>query len=182
MIQSHNTLRYWLALWRAPTIGPQRFLKLLKRFPDLQELFTLKKSLHPHLNFSQSFSAYLQQPDWKGVENDLQWLQQPLHTILTIQDVNSPPLLKEIATPPPLLFVRGHVDCLITPQLAIVGSRHPTAHGKEIAYEFALQLAQLGLTITSGLAQGIDGASHQGALAANGKTIAVLGTGADEVY
>lgn len=90
--------------------------------------------------------------------------------------------LKEISDPPPILFVRGNARLLATPQIAIVGSRNPTSDGKKIAHDFARTLSQYGFTITSGMAIGIDAASHQGALAADSHTIAVAGTGLDLVY
>jgi DNA processing protein len=90
--------------------------------------------------------------------------------------------LREIPDPPPLLFVHGDPEVLHTPQLAMVGSRNPSVSGSETAREFAYHLATSGLSITSGLAIGIDGASHAGALDAGGITIAVTGTGLDRVY
>lgn len=101
---------------------------------------------------------------------------------ITLNDAAYPAQLKEIADPPPILFVRGNVHLLQSPQIAIVGSRNPTSDGKRIAHDFAGTLTQVGFTITSGLALGIDAASHQGALDANGFTIAVAGTGLDRIY
>ena len=88
----------------------------------------------------------------------------------------------EIADPPPVLFVHGDPTLLVRPQLAMVGSRNPTPGGSETAQAFACHLAQAGLVITSGLALGIDGASHRGALEGGGATLAVAGTGLDRVY
>ena len=90
--------------------------------------------------------------------------------------------LKQIDNPPPLLFVRGNEHILSQRQIAIVGSRNPSASGLQTATAFAKSLSQAGFIITSGLALGIDAASHQGALNAGGKTIAVAGTGLDRVY
>ena len=89
--------------------------------------------------------------------------------------------MKEIPDPPPLLFVRGNPDALSMPQLAIVGSRNPSASGRQIALDYARKLTQTGLTITSGMALGIDAASHEGALQ-KGFTLAVAGTGPDRIY
>jgi len=83
---------------------------------------------------------------------------------------------------PLLLFVQGDVTLLSQPQLAIVGSRNPSASGLEFAKQFAKDMIRADLVVTSGMALGIDGAAHRGALAANGKTIAVLGTGPDTIY
>ena len=97
-------------------------------------------------------------------------------------DPGYPTLLKQIADPPIALFLRGELALLDSPQLAIVGSRNPSGEGRRNAEEFAAYLARCGLTITSGMALGIDGASHRGALKADGKTLAVWGTGLDKVY
>lgn len=112
---------------------------------------------------------------------DLAWLEQPGHHLLDWSDPHYPPLLRQIARPPPLLFVHGDPACLRQPQLAIVGARHPTPAGRDTAQRFATHLAGCGLTITSGLALGIDAAAHQGALS-GGQTIAVMGSSLDQVY
>jgi DNA processing protein len=118
----------------------------------------------------------LRQPDWRRVEQDLAWLERPGNHLLQLDNPRYPPLLRQIAYPPPLLFVHGDPDCLRAPQLAIVGTRNPTPLGRETAHHFAAHLANAGLVITSGLALGIDAAAHQGALAGGGPTIAVMGT------
>ena len=110
------------------------------------------------------------------------WLDRPDAHLLTPADAAYPALLREIASPPPQLFVRGNVDVLSLPQLAIVGSRNATPAGAETAHSFASHLAARGFCITSGLAEGIDAAAHRGALAARGQTLAVCGTGPDIVY
>ncbi|GAB6141421.1 DNA-processing protein DprA [Methylosoma difficile] len=120
--------------------------------------------------------------DWTLLDADLDWLALPDNSIIPLTSPGYPAQLKEIADPPPLLFVRGNAKLLQAPQLAMVGSRNPSTQGKETAFDFAKLLSQQGFVITSGLALGIDAASHQGALAASGLTIAVAGTGLDRVY
>ncbi|GAB4350631.1 MAG: DNA-processing protein DprA [Immundisolibacter sp.] len=93
-----------------------------------------------------------------------------------------PSRLAQIADPPPVLLMQGEASVLDAPQIAIVGSRNATPAGRDIAYELAAALAEAGLSVTSGLAEGIDAAAHRGALAAGGGTLAVLGTGPDRVY
>ena len=110
------------------------------------------------------------------------WLERPDAHLLTPADAGYPQLLREISRPPAQLFVRGNVAALALPQLAIVGSRSATPGGTETAHAFARHLAARGFCITSGLAEGIDAAAHQGALAAGGRTLAVCGTGPDIVY
>lgn len=112
----------------------------------------------------------------------LTWADNSDCHILHLNNPHYPALLKEIPDPPPVLYARGDPSILNQLQLAMVGSRNPSAGGKQIAHDFAQTLSRNGFTITSGLALGIDAASHQGALDANGCTIAVAGTGLDRIY
>jgi DNA processing protein len=124
----------------------------------------------------------LHHPDAPLLEQDLQWLQQEDHDLIPFDDERYPVLLSEITSAPAVLFTAGDVDALWQPQLAVIGSRNPTAGGIENARDFAGTLARQGFTITSGLATGIDGAAHRAALDAGAKTVAVLGSGLDRVY
>lgn len=179
---STEELPYWLALWRAPDIGPTRFIKLLKLFPKLSDLFSASEDRLKPFNLDPHLIAYLKKPDWSTVDKDLRWLSQSDNSLMTYLDHDYSVLLKELNTAPPLLFIRGNRASLSTPQIAIVGSRHPTVIGLENAFQFAQYLADYGLTITSGLALGIDAASHKGALTTKTPTIAVMGTGLDSIY
>jgi DNA processing protein len=116
------------------------------------------------------------------VEADRAWAAEPGRHILTVRDPRYPELLRRTADPPQVLYVLGDPEVLGLPQVAIVGSRHPTPGGAETAHELARDLAAAGLVVTSGLALGIDGAAHRGALAAGGVSVAVAGTGLDRVY
>ena len=103
------------------------------------------------------------------------------HLALTSADY--PPLLREIASPPPLLYVRGSIECLHLPQLAVVGSRRMSAGGQTAARDWSAMLARSGFVITSGLALGVDGEAHSAALSVSGgKTVAVMATGVDVIY
>jgi DNA processing protein len=124
----------------------------------------------------------LKHPDWAAVDQDQRWLETAGAAILPCTDPGYPALLREIPGAPCLLFLRGDMTLLDSPQLAMVGSRNPSGEGRRNAEEFAAYLARCGLTITSGMALGIDAASHRGALKANGATIAVWGTGLDKPY
>lgn len=151
-----------LALHRLPGMGPIKLKKILKSAFDIKDFG---------------------EPDYKGVEQDLKWAEQPNHHILTWVDDAYPKLLREIHASPPILFVKGDAQLLSAPQIAIVGSRNPTPMGRETAHRFARLFAERGLCVTSGLASGIDGAAHLGALQGNqGKTIAVLANGLDKIY
>ena len=126
--------------------------------------------------------AFLQAPPWDAVDAELEWQRQDDNHIITLADADYPALLREIDGAPPVLYLHGLIKCLAMPAVAMVGSRNPTPDGSENAFEFAHSLAVSGLVVTSGLAIGIDSASHRGALAAGGFTVAVAGTGLDRVY
>jgi DNA processing protein len=175
-------LEYWLALIRAPRVGPVTFARLVKHFGNPRAVLEATSSDWRALELKPEVLNYLKMPDWSSVERDLQWLEQPNHHILTLEHPDYPHGLREIHDPPPVLFVCGDCHLLATPQLAMVGSRYPSQQGERIALEFAKYLSEAGLTITSGLATGIDTASHRGALEGSGKTIAIAGTGLDRVY
>jgi DNA processing protein len=177
-MEEMEKLRYWLALLRAPRVGAVRFRELLQQAGSPERLFH-SPSL---LDASPELLAWLRNPDWTAVEQDLGWLEQDGCHILTLDDPAYPQQLRELHDAPPLLFVRGAPGQLHNPQLAVVGSRNPSVIGKETAYAFSRSLAGAGMVITSGLAQGIDAASHQGAMDGGGHTIAVFGTGLDRVY
>src|SRR5262249_4645990 len=115
----------------------------------------------------------------RAVARALAWLEQPGCSLVTLADPAYPKLLLEIGDPPALLYCRGRTELLDRPALAIVGSRNATAQGASNAEQFARTFSAAGLVIVSGLAQGIDAAAHRGGLAAEGSTIAVLGTGVD---
>ncbi len=115
-------------------------------------------------------------------DEELEWADKPDHHILESTSGDYPELLAQIPNAPQRLFVIGSLDVLHLPSLAIVGSRNPTRGGRDNAYEFARHLGHAGFSIVSGLAQGIDAAAHQGALAAGAPTVAFLGHGIDQVY
>jgi len=121
-------------------------------------------------------------PDEARIESDLRWLSHPDHHLLTWDDEAYPALLRRINSPPAALYIDGDPGCLWQPQIAVIGSRNPTAGGLDHTRDFATTLARQGMTITSGLASGIDTAAHIAALDAGALTIAVNGTGLDRVY
>ena len=153
-----------LALLRAPGVGPVRFARLLDHFGSAAAVFAADRAALSPLDMPDAALDYLRHPDWRRVELDLAWLEQPDNHLLRLDDPCYPYLLRQIPYPPPLLFVHGDPDCLRASQLAIVGTRNPTPLGRETAHRFAAHLAESGLVITSGLALGIDAAAHQGCL------------------
>ena len=110
------------------------------------------------------------------------WLESPHHELLPFTDARFPSVLKALNDCPIALYVSGKVEALNDPQLAVVGSRHPTAQGRENALLLAQTLSERGLCITSGMAEGVDACAHQGALDAQGATVGILGAGIDVVY
>jgi len=118
----------------------------------------------------------------RRVELDLLWLEASNHALISIFDEAYPYLLKQIHDPPLCLYLNGSKTMINSDQIAIVGSRKPTALGLKVAAKFAADLSDQGLVVTSGLAFGIDAAAHTGALNRSGKTLAVLGTGCDLIY
>ncbi|MCG8432833.1 MAG: DNA-processing protein DprA [Gammaproteobacteria bacterium] len=175
-------LRHWLALLRTPSLEPKKTNAVLDVFGTPEALFSPKTSFPESLRLPPKVQAWLRDPDWSKVEDDLQWMEQAGCRLVTMESPEYPQLLKTIDDPPPALFVKGDAHCLQYTQLAVVGSRNPTIGGSNCAKDFATYLARVGLTITSGLAAGIDSAAHRGAIAAGGTTVAVCGTGLDTIY
>ena len=125
---------------------------------------------------------WLQQPDEVRLAADMAWLAEPAHRLMRCTDADFPPQLDNIPQPPAALFVVGNPELLLYPQVAIVGARNASSSGLAHASTFAQALAQAGFAITSGMADGIDGAAHRAALDADAPTLAVVGTGPDRVY
>ena len=180
---THLSLIPWLLLHKLA--GSSRtFVNLLDRFGSAEAVFIATRGDLTNVVEGKTplIDAILEGVDNERVQAELDWLAQPGCHVVTQADSDYPTLLREIVDAPPLLFVRGVRSVLRLPQIAVVGSRNPTATGCENAQFFAQSLAQAGLAITSGLALGIDACAHRGALAAHGVTIAVAATGLDRVY
>jgi DNA processing protein len=172
----------WLALIRAPGVGSRSIHKLLQHFGSIADIFSASASHLQAAGIKSNICAAILQPDEPMLASDTAWLEASDHHLLTWGDPDYPALLSEIPDPPAALFLKGNPELLKLPQLAIVGSRNPTSGGSENAKQFAKHLASCGLGICSGMATGIDTASHVGALQAGGFTIAVVATGLDRVY
>lgn len=177
-----EALKHWLALIRAHGIGPARATQLLAAFHSAEGIFAAGPRGWRSIGLEAKLFEGLANPDWASVEADLRWLDAPGRDFITIEDARYPPQLRETLGAPLALFTQGDPDLLPLPQVGIVGARSATPQGLENARAFAAELARRGLVITSGLALGIDGAAHQGALDADGFTVAVFGTGLDRVY
>lgn len=179
-----DELELWIKLWRVPGVGSKYFQKLLEHFESPSRVFEANSEKLKQAGISQKLaSSVLENKSTDTAKADIEWLNSAKnHYIVTIHCDEYPRLLKQISNPPPLLYVHGNLSILNDPQLAIVGSRNPSQSGLSAAYDFAKYLGNTGLCITSGLALGIDGMAHKGALDANGPTIAVIATGIDRVY
>jgi len=168
----------WLILARAPGIEP----RMLAEAGGGAALLGESPRALAALGLGEAAIRALRNPDTEGLQRDELWLAGPRRALVTWGSTDYPALLAAIPDPPAVLFVEGEPIALSLPQLAMVGARNPTALGRDTASRFAGHLARAGLVITSGLALGIDAASHRGALRAGGRTVAVLGSGLDVVY
>lgn len=178
-----------LLLQRLPETGSGTYWRLLDEFPTLKTALDAPLDLLSHILSPAACDKLIEFRElgedsavMRRVRADMAWLQEHDIALLDTHSEHYPHMLSEIKRAPPLLYVWGDPSILTLPQVAIVGSRSPTTSGKDNAFHFAKCLASAGVTITSGLALGVDVAAHQGALSANGRTVAVLGTGIDQIY
>ncbi len=164
-------------LLRAPGLGAKRLRELIVAAGSAAALVR-----QPPRQTPEPLREYLRSPDRAGAAADLEWLAGDRHGLLTFDQPGYPARLAQTANPPAALFLNGDPALLDLAQVAVVGSRNPSAGGRANAEAFAGFLAANGLVVASGLARGIDAAAHRGALAADGLTLAVTGTGPDRVY
>lgn len=155
---------------------------LLDALGGIEALVGAGSSRLSSLGVKQEAIAAIQRPDDARIQSDLEWLAREGHHLLTWGSEGYPALLKRIPSPPAALFVQGNLDALWLPQIAVVGSRNPTAGGLDHARAFSAELCRQGMAITSGLASGIDSAAHKSAIDSGGITVAVTGTGLDRIY
>ena len=181
-MSDNDELLAWLTLLRAPGLGGAGLRVLLQRAGTARAICRDPRSLRASAGLDQTALEWMADPDTARLDADLAWLAQPGHRLLRCDEADFPPQLETIPQPPAALFVAGDPAALLGPQVAIVGARSATAQGLANARDFARTLSHAGLTVTSGMADGIDGAAHAAALEAGGQTVAVVGTGPDLVY
>lgn len=176
-----DELRAWLIALRTPGLGPGGLRERLDAADgDIGKVLArLQRHAAP---LGEPAQTWLARPDESQLAADLAWLAEPTHRLLRCTEADFPPQLENIPQPPAVLFVVGNASLLLYPQVAIVGARGASASGLAHARAFTLALAQAGFAITSGLADGIDGAAHTAALEVGAATLAVIGTGPDRVY
>lgn len=172
----------WISLGNIHGIGPQTFCQLLKVFGSPSSVYAASFKQLKAVVSDNIASAITNGVDQDALADSLHWLAQENNHLVTLADAEYPKSLLEIADPPPFLYAKGNLSLLNQPSIAIVGSRNASVQGEKNAEAFAHDLCGYGLCVVSGLALGIDGAAHRGALRAKGSTIAVVGTGLDIVY
>jgi DNA processing protein len=172
----------WAVLARCPGLDAARLSFVLERLEGPRGILTASGRERARGGLPPVSCAYLAGPGGTPRPIERRWLEGERHHLISFRDPRFPHLLAALPGAPVALYVRGNVAALAEPQVAIVGSRNPTPQGRETAFDFAQYLALRGLGIASGLAEGIDGAAHRGALKAQGITLGVLGTGIDQVY
>ena len=177
-----ESLANWLRLTLIPGIGGETQRKLLAAFGLPEMIFSAGRSAVRGVVGAKATSLLLDTDNQGAVSAALKWSGATGQHVITLADPEYPQSLLEITDPPAVIYVRGRTELLNRPALAMVGSRNATPQGIQNAERFAAAFANAGLVIASGLALGIDGAAHRGALAAAGDTVAFIGTGIDRIY
>jgi DNA processing protein len=177
-------IRDWVELNMTPGIGPRAAAKLLERFGSAEAVFSATRTELELLRLApEAIDSIISRALRSTADAEIAAVRQLGGDILLLDDGVYPSSLREIYDPPIVLYVKGAwAECLDQPCIGVVGSRKCSTYGQNAAMMLARDLAQRGLTVVSGFARGIDAAAHRGALEAGGRTVAVLGTGIDEVY
>ncbi|MGZ3157554.1 MAG: DNA-processing protein DprA [Burkholderiaceae bacterium] len=184
-----HEIAQWIRLEQVSGVGPETARKLLNAFGLPENVFSASfSSLNKVVSERIAHALLAPVPELTRalIEKTLEWADQPDNYIVTLGDPDYPEALLEIPDPPLMLYIKGRIDLLTQPSIAVVGSRNATAQGVANAEKFSEALSQAGLTVVSGMALGIDTAAHHGGLRFSGtnggSTVAVIGTGADIVY
>jgi len=180
---AEDDVQYWLALTRIEGLGVRGAHKLIEHFGSPRAAYIASLTELESCGIPAPVAqAIFAQVGLKEAEKELEAAAKAPCQLLTFACDDYPPLLKQISVPPLVLYVRGNAKVLSQHAVAIVGARRPTAYGSQVAHRLAHDLAERQLVIVSGMARGVDSAAHHGALEANGKTVAVFGSGADVIY
>jgi DNA processing protein len=177
-------MREWIALNMTPGVGPRAATKLLERFGSAEAVFAATRMELESLRLKpEAIESIMARDLFERAAVEVERVRSMGADILLLDDGVYPQLLREIFDPPITLYVKGEwAGCLDEPCVAIVGSRRSSTYGQNAGLMLARDLAGRGVTIISGLARGIDAAAHRGALEAGGRTVAVMGTGLDQIY
>ncbi len=177
-------LRNLIALTLIPGLGSRRVKHLIQECEDLERIFSLSKTqLRSYEGIGEASAlAMLSFKDWHLVNEVIEQTEKTGARIITMADPEYPELLKQIYDPPILFWIKGNAEALSKPGVAVVGTRNATTYGKKQAVKISTALAREGLCIFSGLAYGIDTIGHQSALKEGASTVAVLGSGINNLY
>jgi len=182
-VSSASKALEWLAIALTPGLGPTRARKLVEHFGSPEAVFRASLTELEGTGIQAVSAQSL--ATGKSAElarEEMAKTSEAGVVLVSLDDAPYPSRLKEIYDPPVILYVRGNVELLAQPGIAVVGTRHPTPYGSGMAERLACDLAAQGLVVISGMARGVDTAAHRGAISAKGKTIAVFGTGVDIFY
>ncbi|HEX8638385.1 MAG TPA: DNA-processing protein DprA, partial [Pyrinomonadaceae bacterium] len=177
-------MKEWISLNMTPQIGPRAATKLLEKFGSAEAVFHATRSQLESLRLrGESIESILKREFHEKAVEELEKVKNLGGDVLVLDDGSYPYLLREIADPPITLYVKGDWQkCFEAPCVGVVGSRRCSTYGENASEMLARDLAANGVCVVSGLARGIDTAAHRGAIRGKGKTVAVLGTGIDQVY
>ncbi|MBN9661478.1 MAG: DNA-processing protein DprA [Acidobacteria bacterium] len=182
-VHTAEHLLHWLALRLTPGLGARKTTLLLERFGSPEAIFRASPTELEAAGLPGSAARSLASGcAFEDAAEQQERLKATGTQVVTFTDANYPPQLRQIYDPPPLLFAQGRVELLETVMVAMVGSRRPSTYGVVAAEHLAIDLAKAGVTVSSGMAKGIDTAAHLGALNAGGGTCAVFGCGLDIIY
>lgn len=181
---SNPNLRTFLALNLISGLGSKRIKLLAQAFEEPSTIFKLSKTELRSVETIGEASALsiLSFDNWDEVEEIIKATEKVKAQIITIADPEYPPLLKQIYDPPALFWIKGNPEVLSKPGIGVIGTRHATTYGKKTAEKLSKELGEQGLCIFSGLAHGIDAIAHKAALDVGAPTVAVLGSGIDNLY
>ncbi|MBX2999780.1 MAG: DNA-processing protein DprA [Caldilineaceae bacterium] len=178
-----NEKAYWIAFNRVPGIGPARLTALLESCGTVEQAWRAPiQQLKASGLDRRTLENLLTVRRTLDLEAEWQRLIESGVAILTWDDADYPHNLRQTPHPPPVLYVRGELQPVDSCAVAVVGTRRASAYGREVAHTLACELARNGVTVVSGLALGVDAIAHQSAADAGGRTLAVLGSGVDQVY
>lgn len=177
-------MKDWIALNMTPGVGPRLATKLLERFGSAAAVFHARRTELESLRVSPvTIESIIKREFEETAKTELERVKELGGDVLILDDGSYPQMLREIDDPPPVLYVKGDWQaCFEQPCVGVIGSRACSTYGENASEMLSRDLASRGLTIVSGLARGIDTAAHRGSIRGNGRTVAVMGTGIDNVY
>jgi DNA processing protein len=181
-VPSHNQA-YWIALNKVSGIGPARLRALLEVCENVEAAWqaSIQEMQAAKLD-RRSIESLLKARREIQPQAEYERVQAAGVTVLTWDDGDYPAALREIDASPPVLYLRGRLTAQDEWAVALVGTRHASTYGREVAHVLATELARHGVTVVSGLALGVDTVAHRSAMEAGGRTLAVLGSGLDQMY